>query len=90
MSTFFNVTVSLTFLKYIIDIHGRKSGKYRKKSSITPGSMQNYFYIVSFMQVIICINYIYIYVHLLQWVRLYVLKSKVHDSSINHVQLSML
>lgn len=46
MSTFFNVTISLTFLKYIIDIHGRKSEKYREKSSITPGSMQNYFYIV--------------------------------------------
>lgn len=61
MSTFFNVTISLTFLKYIIDIHDRKSEKYRKRSSITPGSMQNYFYIASFMQVLIPINYIYIY-----------------------------
>lgn len=62
MSTFFNVTISLTFLKYIIDIHVRKSEKYRKKSSITPGSMQNYFSIVSFMHVLIPINYIYIYI----------------------------
>lgn len=62
MSTFFNVTISLTFLKYIIDIHGRKSEKYREKSSITPGSMQNYFYIVSFIYVLIPINYIYIYI----------------------------
>lgn len=67
MSTFFNVTISLTFLKYIIDIHGRKSEKYRKKSPITSGSMQNYFSIVSFMCVLIPINYICIYVHLLQW-----------------------
>ncbi|CAM9491289.1 unnamed protein product, partial [Rangifer tarandus platyrhynchus] len=74
MSTFFNVTISLTFLKYIIDIHGRKREKYRKKSSITPGSMQNYFYIVSFMQVLIPINYINICVHLLQWVILSMLK----------------
>ena len=58
MSTFFNVTISLTFLKYIIDIHGRKSEKYREKSSITPGSMQNYFYIVSFIYVLIPISLI--------------------------------
>ena len=64
MSTFFNVTISLTFLKYIIDIHGRKSEKYREKSSITPGSMQNYFYIVSFIYVLIPINYIYIYIYI--------------------------